>query len=195
MQFPEWLMNFLGIMLGAYAAFWIAKWQLSREAEKETRNSQQAGFVALKRIEWELVFNAAQVSRLRETLARSDESRVELWRCGIVTIDFVTRVAYDDFLRTGLQKGLSHGVQDSLFTAYLQLHYLSYQVKQAAAAHEFYQGYEVSDKSANQYLREVKINTSKVDDFVWRAIKEIRDAYPKEGAPFEFSGLTLSFDE
>jgi len=195
MQFPEWLMNFFGVMLGAYAAFWIAKWQLAKEAEKKTRSNQQAGFVALKRIEWELVFDAAQVSRLKEIFTQSNESRVGLWRWAIATIDFVTRVAYDDFLRTGLQKGLSHGVQDSLFTAYLQLHYLSYQVKQAAAAHEFYQGYESSDESVNRHLQEIQINIPKVNDFIWRAIEEIRDAYPKEGPPFEFSGLTLSFDE
>ena len=189
------IVNFIGVLMGAYTAFRIAKWQLAKEAEKEEKSDQQERIVALKSIEWELLFNAAQVKRLQDTLTRSEKSRADLWRWSLVIIEFTTRVAYDDLLRSGLQKGLPQGVQDDIFTAYNKLHFLSFQVKQEAAAQEFYESYKTTKIFANKQLVEVQEYGTETHNFIWTAINVIRNWYPTDGHRSKYSGLSVSFDE
>lgn len=168
----NWFATMIGVIIGIPIALEINRLQLKRQnrlSEEKIRKEEKKQInLFMQRIYKELSDDSEQLAELRNALGESKSARTDLWAWAMTIVESFSFVAYIDFQQSNLQRLLPQKVDESVYLAYKDLRDVLHQVKQAAAAHEFYYGFRGDGEQRSNkkfaYLKELFCHISLIMD-------------------------------
>jgi predicted DNA-binding transcriptional regulator len=154
--YADYIVNFLSVFIAVLAAFFIAKWQLGQQKRLEDEKNNILLQTYLRRVTFELNFNKSNLIILREIISKQSRSRVDHWDWMFTIADSFQKTAYEDLLRTGLQKLLPSRVEKSMFITYRMIDTLFAFIKQGRAITSYSYGCTGSGDIADGHFDGVK---------------------------------------
>jgi hypothetical protein len=148
--------------LGALGAFFIARWQLSRQREVEKNKKSQQLSLYFGRIKEELETNSNKVNGLVHTMKKSTHSRDDMWKWIISITESFSFESFRLLNDSGLQTELPENIQNEFYDLYNGLEDLLHQSNQAFAAHAFFLGFIGGQEQADAEFDSFKHSANKL---------------------------------
>ncbi|OMF30944.1 hypothetical protein [Paenibacillus sp. FSL H8-0259] len=135
-KWPELTITISGVFLGAILALWLAKWQLSRQAQEKLKEERITLEHKYDRVLTELRDNRNSIKILSEALGESsiDTTREE-WEYMISIANSLSLYLYHDLINTSLNKLLPPKIDKELYNSYKYVQDLNHYVYKQAKLH------------------------------------------------------------
>lgn len=158
-KWPDLFVTFMGASIGVIGGWLcssrIAKWQLNKQTELETKNDLELLKIKFDRVVIELRNNKYEVKKITKTLDKINHSRLDMWDWIDTIVETLSFKHYEGLIHSGLNKYLPKHIDQELYKSYDMLFGLLHMVKQSRMAHVFHYGYSANKKAADQLYENV----------------------------------------
>ncbi|MCL6605662.1 MAG: hypothetical protein K6T94_22595 [Paenibacillus sp.] len=135
-KWPELVITISGVFLGAILALWLAKWQLSRQAQEKLKEEKITLQHKYDRILIELRENRDSIKVLSEALGESSvDTTHQEWEYMISIANSLSLYLYHDLINTSLNKLLYQDIDKELYNSYKYVQELYHYVHKQAKYH------------------------------------------------------------
>lgn len=170
-RWPDFIVTFFSILLGGLVAFWIAKWQVSKQNTATILREKELLSKLFGRVKIELQNNRNRVKQLQEALGDSKNIRVDILEWAITIIDSFSSNAYAALTNLGLQRNLPQSVELTLYNSYDMINNLAHMVKQTLAEIRFFWGYGGGNEKSDILYENIKNFSQTVLEYLENAVK------------------------